>query len=463
MSRRSERQPVVASAAMPAPAPLEPEYEDGDDGDDAVHLKRRPWAAEEDEHLVLLVEEHGVKAWAKIAQFLHMRNGKQCRERYRNHLRPELCKGEWSVEEDTEIWNRVREVGTKWAAISELFMPTRTDNDIKNRWNSIIRKPKAPGGREWTHQETEQRMAFIGNAARTQVPCRPPARRYPARRRRRAAAAPAGPARPTHHATPTLTRRAACPSQERKRERQRTQEEKRKTQQPKSKHQPRAAHADGAMDDGESPSRGRRLFRSPNAGSPSGGALAEGALGASAPNSESLRRYFGEAAGDSVGTPAPVTAAAVGGGGVAGGLRRVAAPRAPPRAPRRSWGRRAPSSARRAPSRSPPRPSTSARRSAAWARPSSTASPPPASSARPCRWRSRWGPTARRSRRRAAMGGRAPTRRRRTSARGSWSWGARRGRGRIERGRIEREGERGEGLCVRGEATGESRRRVISK
>ena len=162
MSRRSERQPVVASAAMPAPAPLEPEYEDGDDGDDAVHLKRRPWAAEEDEHLVLLVEEHGVKAWAKIAQFLHMRNGKQCRERYRNHLRPELCKGEWSVEEDTEIWNRVREVGTKWAAISELFMPTRTDNDIKNRWNSIIRKPKAPGGREWTVEENEARTAFIG-------------------------------------------------------------------------------------------------------------------------------------------------------------------------------------------------------------------------------------------------------------------------------------------------------------
>ena len=323
---------MVASAAMPAPAPLEPEYEDGDDGDDAVHLKRRPWAAEEDEHLVLLVEEHGVKAWAKIAQFLHMRNGKQCRERYRNHLRPELCKGEWSVEEDTEIWNRVREVGTKWAAISELFMPTRTDNDIKNRWNSIIRKPKAPGGREWTHQETEQRMAFIGNAARTQVPCRPPARRYPARRRRRAAGPARPPAGPTHHATPPLTRRAACPSQERKRERQRTQEEKRKTQQPKSKHQPRAAHADGAMDDGESPSRGRRLFRSPNAGSPSGGALAEGALGASAPNSESLRRYFGEAAGDSVGTPAPVTAAAVGAAaspaGSAASLLRAAAARA---------------------------------------------------------------------------------------------------------------------------------------
>ena len=124
---------MVASAAMPAPAPLEPEYEDGDDGDDAVHLKRRPWAAEEDEHLVLLVEEHGVKAWAKIAQFLHMRNGKQCRERYRNHLRPELCKGEWSVEEDTEIWNRVREVGTTWAAISELCMPTRTECELSGR------------------------------------------------------------------------------------------------------------------------------------------------------------------------------------------------------------------------------------------------------------------------------------------------------------------------------------------
>ncbi|EOD27550.1 hypothetical protein EMIHUDRAFT_58392, partial [Emiliania huxleyi CCMP1516] len=57
---------------------------------------------------------------------------KQCRERWRNHLRPELNKGDWTVEED--------EFSTKWAQISELYMPLRTDNDIKNRWNSIVRK-----------------------------------------------------------------------------------------------------------------------------------------------------------------------------------------------------------------------------------------------------------------------------------------------------------------------------------
>ena len=53
-------------------------------------LKRRPWAADEDEHLKMLVDEHGVKSWAHIATYLHMRNGKQCRERWRNHLRLSL-------------------------------------------------------------------------------------------------------------------------------------------------------------------------------------------------------------------------------------------------------------------------------------------------------------------------------------------------------------------------------------
>ena len=59
-------------------------------------------------------------------------------ERWRNHLRPQLFKGEWTPEEDQEIWDRVQEMGTKWAQVSEQYMPSRTDNDIKNRWNSVI-------------------------------------------------------------------------------------------------------------------------------------------------------------------------------------------------------------------------------------------------------------------------------------------------------------------------------------
>eukprot|EP00966_Prymnesium_polylepis_P329518 7385202-Prymnesium_polylepis.2 len=57
----------------------------------------------------------------------------------------QLNKGDWTPEEDVEIWDRVQQMGTKWAQISELYMPSRTDNDIKNRWNSIIRKTQHPG------------------------------------------------------------------------------------------------------------------------------------------------------------------------------------------------------------------------------------------------------------------------------------------------------------------------------
>ena len=141
---------------------LSPEYD--------PTAKRRPWSTDEDEHLKQLVGEHGIKSWAAIATRLRDRNGKQCRERGRNHLRPQLFKGEWTPEEDQEIWDRVQEMGTKWAQISEQYMPSRTDNDIKNRWNSVIRKAHAPGGRE---SENEMRALFLGSALTHAVPQKP--------------------------------------------------------------------------------------------------------------------------------------------------------------------------------------------------------------------------------------------------------------------------------------------------
>jgi hypothetical protein len=60
-------------------------------------------------------------------------------------------------------------MGTKWAQISETYMPSRTDNDIKNRWNSIIRKQQHPGGREWEPEENEARAQILGSASRTQA------------------------------------------------------------------------------------------------------------------------------------------------------------------------------------------------------------------------------------------------------------------------------------------------------
>ena len=155
MPRKSSKKAMAAFDAETSP-----EYD--------PMAKRRPWSADEDEHLKQLVGEHGIKSWAAIATRLRDRNGKQCRERWRNHLRPQLFKGEWTPEEDQEIWDRVQEMGTKWAQISEQYMPSRTDNDIKNRWNSIIRKAHAPGGREWEVAENEMRALFLGSASRTQ-------------------------------------------------------------------------------------------------------------------------------------------------------------------------------------------------------------------------------------------------------------------------------------------------------
>lgn len=129
--------------------------------------KRRPWNLDEDLALKELVVQHGTKNWALIATQLTMRNGKQCRERWRNHLRPELNKGDWTQQEDIAIWEKVQQFGTKWAQISEQYMPARTDNDIKNRWNSIIRKQTHPRGREWEPAENEMRMSVLG-ASRAQ-------------------------------------------------------------------------------------------------------------------------------------------------------------------------------------------------------------------------------------------------------------------------------------------------------
>ena len=141
-----------------------------DDDDDAADTaKRRPWGPEEDEQLRQLVDVYGIKSWAQIATNLSNRNGKQCRERWRNHLRPQLNKGDWTTQEDCDIWDRVQDMGTKWAQISELYMPQRTDNDIKNRWNSIIRKQQHPSGREWLPEENEARATILGSASRTQV------------------------------------------------------------------------------------------------------------------------------------------------------------------------------------------------------------------------------------------------------------------------------------------------------
>ena len=109
------------------------------DSEDSGLQKRKQWTTEEDAHVRKCVGIHGTRSWTLVAQDLPGRTGKQCRERWHNHLDLDIRKDAWSLEEDRKLLELQRIIGNKWADMAK-YIHGRTDNAIKNHWNSALRR-----------------------------------------------------------------------------------------------------------------------------------------------------------------------------------------------------------------------------------------------------------------------------------------------------------------------------------
>ncbi|KAK4751338.1 hypothetical protein SAY87_004820 [Trapa incisa] len=113
---------------------------------DKVGLKKGPWTPEEDQKLLAYIEEHGHGSWRALpAKAGLQRCGKSCRLRWTNYLRPDIKRGKFSLQEEQTIIQLHALLGNRWSAIAN-HLPKRTDNEIKNYWNTHLKKRLAKMG-----------------------------------------------------------------------------------------------------------------------------------------------------------------------------------------------------------------------------------------------------------------------------------------------------------------------------
>jgi hypothetical protein len=117
---------------------------------------RRKFSKEEDELLKTLVNRAGETDWHVVAARMKNRTARQCRERWKHYLSPEISTGPWTEEEDELLLQKVKEMGSQWSRIARFFA-NRTDITVKNRWISL------------NSQQKRNQAAFLVNESRANM------------------------------------------------------------------------------------------------------------------------------------------------------------------------------------------------------------------------------------------------------------------------------------------------------
>ncbi|KAL5098674.1 hypothetical protein RYX36_003001 [Vicia faba] len=131
---------------------------------DESGIKKGPWSPEEDKILVDYIQKHGHGSWRALPKLAGLnRCGKSCRLRWNNYLRPDIRRGKFSDEEESLIINLHSVLGNKWAAIAT-HLPGRTDNEIKNFWNTHLKKKLMQMGLDpVTHRPRTDHLDLLTN------------------------------------------------------------------------------------------------------------------------------------------------------------------------------------------------------------------------------------------------------------------------------------------------------------
>ncbi|GAB4861471.1 hypothetical protein Ancab_036673 [Ancistrocladus abbreviatus] len=107
---------------------------------DKAGVKKGPWSQAEDLMLISFIQKHGHSNWRALPKLAGLaRCGKSCRLRWVNYLRPDLKRGNFTLEEEETIIKLHEQLGNKWSKIAS-HLPGRTDNEIKNVWNTHLKK-----------------------------------------------------------------------------------------------------------------------------------------------------------------------------------------------------------------------------------------------------------------------------------------------------------------------------------